>query len=74
MAGGFRVFGSKLIPSKEDSEMQMTGAQVLWECLEREGVKHIVGYPGGAIRPAYGALRHSKIHHILVRHEQGATH
>jgi len=52
----------------------MTGASILWECLEREGVKHVFGYPGGAILPAYDALKHSQIHHILVRHEQGATH
>src|SRR5487761_653275 len=52
----------------------MPGAGILWECLEREGVKHVFGYPGGAILPAYDALKHSKIHHILVRHEQGATH
>ena len=50
----------------------MTGASILWECLEREGVKHVFGYPGGAILPAYDALKGSKIHHILVRHEQGA--
>jgi acetolactate synthase-1/2/3 large subunit len=54
--------------------MTKTGAQILWECLEREGVKHVFGYPGGAILPAYDALKYSKIHHILVRHEQGATH
>jgi acetolactate synthase-1/2/3 large subunit len=52
----------------------MTGARILWECLEREGVKHVFGYPGGAILPVYDALKHSKIHHVLVRHEQGATH
>ncbi len=54
--------------------MMKTGAQILWECLEREGVTSVFGYPGGAILPAYDALKHSKIHHILVRHEQGATH
>src|ERR1700692_1689521 len=54
--------------------MTKTGAQILWECLEREGVKHVFGYPGGAILPAYDALKHSNIHHVLVRHEQGATH
>jgi len=54
--------------------MMKTGAQILWECLEREGVKHVFGYPGGAILPAYDALKHSEIHHVLVRHEQGATH
>jgi acetolactate synthase I/II/III large subunit len=52
----------------------LTGARILWECLEREGVKTVFGYPGGAILPAYDALRHSSIRHILVRHEQGATH
>src|SRR5438045_6626967 len=54
--------------------MTKTGAQILWECLEREHVTHVFGYPGGAILPAYDALKHSKIHHVLVRHEQGATH
>ena len=52
----------------------MTGANILWECIEREGVTHVFGYPGGAILPAYDALKHSKIHNVLVRHEQGATH
>ena len=52
----------------------MTGAAALWKCLEREGVRTVFGYPGGAILPAYDALRHSSIRHILVRHEQGATH
>src|SRR5437764_1606129 len=52
-----------------------TGAQVLWECLIGEGVNHVFGYPGGAILPAYDALcGYPEIHHILVRHEQGATH
>ncbi len=62
---------------KEKTSMpakSMTGASILWECLEREGVKVVFGYPGGAILPAYDALKHSKIHHVLVRHEQGATH
>jgi acetolactate synthase-1/2/3 large subunit len=42
--------------------------------LEREGVSVVFGYPGGAILPTYDALKHSSIHHVLVRHEQGATH
>jgi acetolactate synthase I/II/III large subunit len=54
--------------------LKKTGAEILWECLEREGVTHVFGYPGGAILPAYDALKHSRIHHVLVRHEQGATH
>jgi acetolactate synthase I/II/III large subunit len=56
------------------SKERKTGAEIIWKCLEREGVKHVFGYPGGAILPAYDALQHSSIHHILVRHEQGATH
>jgi acetolactate synthase-1/2/3 large subunit len=54
--------------------MIKTGAQILWECLEQQGVTDVFGYPGGAILPAYDALKYSNIHHILVRHEQGATH
>jgi acetolactate synthase-1/2/3 large subunit len=65
--------GTKTTPSTSKGKT-MTGASILWECLEREGVKHVFGYPGGAILPAYDALKHSKIHHVLVRHEQGATH
>jgi acetolactate synthase-1/2/3 large subunit len=54
--------------------MTKTGAEILWQCLERERVTTVFGYPGGAILPAYDALKHSNIHHVLVRHEQGATH
>jgi acetolactate synthase I/II/III large subunit len=54
--------------------MKRTGAQVLWECLVREGVTEVFGYPGGAILPAYDAMLDFPIRHILVRHEQGATH
>ncbi len=51
-----------------------TGAQIIWECLVREGVDVIFGYPGGAILPAYDAMLDYPIHHVLVRHEQGASH
>ena len=51
-----------------------TGAEIMWECLVREGVKVVFGYPGGAIMPAYDAMLDFDIHHVLVRHEQGATH
>src|SRR3982751_1454488 len=54
--------------------MKLTGAEIVWKSLEREGVKVVFGYPGGAILPTYDALKHSSIHHVLVRHEQGATH
>jgi acetolactate synthase I/II/III large subunit len=52
----------------------MTGAQILWESLVREGVDTIFGYPGGAILPAYDAMLEFPIRHVLVRHEQGAAH
>ncbi len=55
--------------------MILTGAEILWECLIREGVDLVFGYPGGAILPAYDAMtRYPQIHHVLVRHEQGAAH
>src|SRR5215467_8837356 len=53
---------------------KLTGAQILWDCLVREGVKDVFGYPGGAILPAYDAMLGYPIRHILTRHEQGATH
>src|SRR5881396_1851190 len=54
--------------------MTLTGAQIIWESLLREGVTDVFGYPGGAILPAYDAMLAYPIRHILVRHEQGATH
>src|SRR4051794_33256172 len=54
--------------------MKRTGAQILWECLVREGVSTVFGYPGGAIMPAYDAMLDYPIRHVLVRHEQGAAH
>ncbi len=54
--------------------MILTGAQILWECLVREGVSTVFGYPGGAILPAYDAMLDYPIRHVLVRHEQGAAH
>jgi acetolactate synthase I/II/III large subunit len=56
--------------------MKRTGAQIIWECLIREGVKTVFGYPGGQIILTYDALTDytDRIHHVLVRHEQGASH
>jgi acetolactate synthase-1/2/3 large subunit len=53
---------------------QLTGAEILWATLVGEGVTTVFGYPGGAILPAYDALRKFPIHHVLTRHEQGAAH
>src|ERR1700740_2532004 len=53
----------------------MTGAEMVVRALKDQGVTHIFGYPGGAVLPIYDALFHEKrLHHVLVRHEQGATH
>ncbi len=55
--------------------MKLKGSQIIWEALVREGVRTVFGYPGGAILPAYDALvDYPQIHHVLTRHEQGATH
>ncbi|HZE22301.1 MAG TPA: biosynthetic-type acetolactate synthase large subunit, partial [Desulfobaccales bacterium] len=55
--------------------MKMTGAQILLKCLEREGVKHIFGYPGGVVIDIYDEIsRTPGLQHILVRHEQAAVH
>ena len=54
---------------------EMTGAEMVIEALADQGVKHVFGYPGGAVLPIYDALFHQdKLRHILVRHEQGAVH
>jgi acetolactate synthase I/II/III large subunit len=53
----------------------LTGSEILWATLAGEGTTTVFGYPGGAILPVYDALRKfPTIHHVLVRHEQGAAH
>ena len=54
--------------------MKLTGAQILIQCLEKEGVELVFGLPGGVILPTYDVLYDSKIKLILTKHEQGATH
>ncbi|MBQ9123318.1 MAG: biosynthetic-type acetolactate synthase large subunit, partial [Lachnospiraceae bacterium] len=56
--------------------MQLTGAEIVIECLKEQGVDTVFGYPGGTILNVYDALyKHSgEIHHILTSHEQGASH
>jgi acetolactate synthase-1/2/3 large subunit len=54
--------------------MKLTGAQIFFECLKREGVEVIFGYPGGAVLDIYHEMPNHDIKHILVRHEQGAAH
>ena len=55
--------------------MKRSGAQIVWECLVREDVDIVFGYPGGANLPIYDAMRgYPSVHHVLSRHEQGASH
>src|SRR5215217_1991036 len=54
---------------------EMTGAEIVLKALADQGVKHIFGYPGGAVLPIYDEIfQQEKVRHILVRHEQGAAH
>ncbi|HZK98570.1 MAG TPA: acetolactate synthase 3 large subunit [Caulobacteraceae bacterium] len=58
-----------------DAAEIMTGAQMVVRALVDQGVTDLFGYPGGAVLPIYDALFHEpRLHHVLVRHEQGATH
>ena len=55
--------------------MELTGAEIIIECLKAEDVDHVFGYPGGAVLHIYDAFyKQDDVKHILVRHEQGATH
>ncbi|HAV75631.1 MAG: acetolactate synthase 3 catalytic subunit [Limnobacter sp.] len=55
--------------------MEYTGAEIVVKCLEEEGVKHVFGYPGGAVLYIYDAIfKQDGFEHILVRHEQAAVH
>src|SRR5260221_1553529 len=55
--------------------MELTGAEIVVKCLQAEGVEYVFGYPGGAVLFIYDELfKQDKVKHVLVRHEQGATH
>jgi acetolactate synthase-1/2/3 large subunit len=60
-------------PAAAVQPQPVSGARLVVEALEREGVRHVFGYPGGAIMPVYDALPGSNLRHILVRHEQAAA-
>jgi acetolactate synthase-1/2/3 large subunit len=61
--------------NQKNQHPTLTGAEIVWATLAGEGVDKVFGYPGGAILPVYDALRKfPSIHHVLVRHEQGASH
>jgi len=55
--------------------VELSGSEIVVECLKREAVEYVFGYPGGAVLPLYDAFNlQDTVKHILVRHEQGATH
>ena len=55
--------------------MQLTGSEIVIECLKEQGVDTVFGYPGGTILNIYDALyKHPEIKHVLTSHEQGAAH
>ena len=59
----------------QEERREMTGAEMVVQALKDNGVKHLFGYPGGAVLPIYDELfQQDDIQHILVRHEQGAGH
>ncbi|MGB8705983.1 MAG: thiamine pyrophosphate-binding protein, partial [Gillisia sp.] len=61
---------------QKSKKTTITGAEAVIKCLLQEGVETLYGYPGGAIMPVYDELYkyQDQLHHVLVRHEQGATH
>src|SRR5215510_1570774 len=74
-------FGPFLLPWTDrrrkgmDMTREMTGAEMVIQALADQNVEHVFGYPGGAVLPIYDAIfSQNQVHHILVRHEQGAVH
>jgi acetolactate synthase-1/2/3 large subunit len=68
--------GQKITAERRERNMQLTGAQIVIECLKEQGVDTVFGYPGGAILNVYDELYKHKgeIRHVLTSHEQGASH
>lgn len=66
---------NRFIKYSTESTVQLTGADILVKSLHEEGVEFVFGYPGGAALHIYDAMhRQDEVEHVLVRHEQGATH
>jgi TPP-dependent trihydroxycyclohexane-1,2-dione (THcHDO) dehydratase len=67
--------GKKQMDANAKETEMMTGAEIVLRALKDQGVEHIFGYPGGAVLPIYDEIfQQEDVEHILVRHEQGATH
>ncbi len=59
----------------QNERREMTGAEMVVQALIDNGVKHVFGYPGGAVLPIYDEIfQQDQLEHVLVRHEQGAGH
>ena len=70
-----RDISTQITGTPTDKYKGLTGAQIFHEMMREHGVKHIFGYPGGAILPVFDAIYESKnFNFILTRHEQGAGH
>jgi acetolactate synthase-1/2/3 large subunit len=68
-------FFSGFLPCTRETQVELTGADIFARCLAEEGVEYVFGYPGGAVLPIYDALyQQDAVNHVLVRHEQAATH
>ena len=74
MASSQRAATAAELAITEEAPRELSGSKIVIEALLAEGVDTIFGYPGGAILPTYDALFDAPIKHVLVRHEQGATH
>lgn len=69
------ISASDNIAAKTLKGEELNGSEILVRCLQKEGVKHVWGYPGGAVLYIYDALyKQDKVEHLLVRHEQAAVH
>jgi acetolactate synthase-1/2/3 large subunit len=67
--------GQTVVASARAGAIELSGAEMVVRALKDQGVKHIFGYPGGAVLPIYDALfANDDLIHVLVRHEQGAVH
>lgn len=71
----WRQYGTRLMSNGQSERREMTGAEMVVQALKDNGVKHVFGYPGGAVLPIYDEIfQQDEVEHILVRHEQGAGH
>lgn len=66
-------FAASALPKTVQDPAPKSGARLLVEALDAQGVEFVFGYPGGAIMPVYDAITSARFKHILVRHEQGAA-